>query len=70
MTMNDYWNKPCAVHGLTSYRCKAAYGGWIMIGAKDNDDAWREAQRSSKFANQDTLEVWDGKAYRKVAMST
>lgn len=55
-------DKPLAAKGLTSYRCKGAFG-WIMIGAKDCDDAMREALRSSKHAMRETLEVFDGLKY-------
>lgn len=44
--MNDYWNRPCAAHGLNSYRYGGPYG-WIMIGATDDADALREAARDS-----------------------
>ena len=60
--MVHFSERPCAAQGLTSYRCKGRYG-WIMIGAKDHDDAMREALRSSDAASRDTLEVWDGERY-------
>lgn len=62
MTLTD---KPLAMPGLTSYRCRSPYG-WIMIGAKDDADAWREAQRSSDSVSRDGLQVWDGTAYRPI----
>lgn len=49
-----------AAHGLISYRAKGRYG-YIMIGAKDDDDAWREARRSTDSPTD--LEIWDGKKY-------
>lgn len=57
-------DKPLAVSGLTSYRYKGKYG-WIMIGAKDNDGALREARRSIDYSNEatlDRLEVWSEQA--------
>ena len=60
--MRNITDKPLADSGLTSYRCKGAFG-WIMIGAKDNDDAMREALRSSKHAERENLQVWNGKEY-------
>ena len=58
-------DKPLAAKGLTSYRIRGTYG-YIMIGAKDHDDAWNEAQRSSDRLNRANLEVWNGKAYEPV----
>ena len=55
-------DKPLASPGLTSYRCKSTYG-WVMIGALDHDDAYREALRSSQYAARECLEVWDGSEY-------
>lgn len=60
MTMQD---KPLAVNGLTSYRYRAQYG-YIMIGATDEADALREAQRScSEVVRESRLEVWNGLHY-------
>src|SRR5207247_1820787 len=42
----DVHDRPCAAEGLTSYRCRGAFG-WIMIGAKDASGAISEARRSS-----------------------
>lgn len=42
-------DQPLAAKGLTSYRCRNRYG-WTMIGAKDVDDAMREARRSADEA--------------------
>lgn len=58
--MNEYWNKPCAIKTLTSYRCKGRFG-WIMIGARGTVDALREALRSTDKPTD--LEVWDGERY-------
>jgi len=57
-------DKPLAVTGLTSYRCQGRYG-WIMIGAKNHEDALNEARRSSDAVKEDTLEVWNGTEYVK-----
>jgi hypothetical protein len=34
-----------------------------MIGAKNHNDAWSEAQRSSKYLNREDLEIWSGSKY-------
>lgn len=47
MSLHD---KPLASAGFTSYRCKGRYG-WIMIGARDDVDAIREARRSDPDAD-------------------
>lgn len=52
-----------AAQGLISYRCKSRYG-WIMIGGKDHDDAFREAKRSGHVSRED-LEIWDDSRYVK-----
>ena len=55
--------RPLAAKGLTSYRYAGRYGP-IMIGAKDNADAIREAGRSTDDAiDPARLEVWDGQRY-------
>jgi hypothetical protein len=58
------YNLPLAVSGLTSYRYVGRFG-YIMIGATDNTDALREAQRSLNWdiATPDKLQVWDGSKY-------
>ena len=50
--------------GLKSYRYQGDYG-WIMIGAKDDADALREAKRSlSRGAvTLARLQAWDGERY-------
>lgn len=58
----DMQNQPLAAEGLTSYRCKGAFG-WIMIGGTDPDDAMREARRSYGKADRADLEVWNGRQY-------
>ena len=59
-------DKPCAVEGFISYRYPC-YGGlrYVMIGAKDDNDALREANRSltKKDATIEFLQVWDGNKY-------
>jgi hypothetical protein len=55
-------DRPYAAKGFTSYRCKTPYG-YVMIGAKDHDDAMRESQRSSGHCKRKDLEVWDGSRY-------
>lgn len=55
-------DRPLAAEGLLSYRCKGRYG-WIMIGAKDHDDAMREARRSSNDVTESGLQIWDGSQY-------
>jgi hypothetical protein len=58
-------DKPLASHGLTSYRYQGTYG-FIMIGARDDVDALKEAQRSLTWdkATPDKLERWNGTKYQ------
>lgn len=44
---------PLAVPGLQSYRYRGRFG-WVMIGAKSDEEALREVSRGN-------LEVWRGK---------
>jgi hypothetical protein len=61
--MRDVHNKPMAIQGLKSYRYKGRYG-YIMIGAKDTQDALREASRSTDSEiTSDNLESWDYSKY-------
>jgi hypothetical protein len=61
--VTDYWDKPCATRGLTSYRYAGRYG-WIMIGAVDDDDAANEAKRSTGSPiDRAKLQRWNGEAY-------
>lgn len=53
-----FTNRPCAAHGLTSYRLKGAFG-WIMIGATGEADAMSEAARSTNTPDRSALEIWD-----------
>lgn len=59
---NEFWNRPCAAHGLVSYRLRGPYG-FIMIGARDHAEAMREAARSTPAPSREALEVWNGKEY-------
>lgn len=64
--MIAFHDKPVAAHGLISYRYKGRYG-WIMIGAKDDNDALREAQRStSDKVTMENLQVWKGLQYENL----
>lgn len=57
-------NLPMAAPGLQSYRYRGAYG-WVMIGATDDADALREAQRSSPApVTADRLQRWTGTEYQ------
>lgn len=58
-------DRPLAAKGLASYRCKNP-SGFTMIGAKDHDDAMKEALRSDDNAKREDLEVWVGARYIKV----
>jgi len=59
----EFWSKPCAAPGLTSYRYRGRYG-WVMIGATDTADALREAARSIDGpATLEHLERWNGTEY-------
>lgn len=56
-------DKPLAADGLKSYRYKGQYG-WIMIGAKDVQDALNEASRSTNDqVEMSNLQEWDGSQY-------
>ena len=53
------WSKPLAAKGLTSYRYKGPFG-WFMIGAKDIEDALREAARSTDAKiERANLQIYD-----------
>jgi len=63
-------DRPLAVAGLISYRYPNQYGGYFMIGAKDDQDALREARRStSNDVVMDRLERWNENKYMPVAPS-
>ncbi|CAB4127887.1 hypothetical protein UFOVP96_56 [uncultured Caudovirales phage] len=55
-----HWSeKPMASEGLKSYRYQGRYGH-IMIGAKDHEDALKEAQRSTRDkVGAEHLEEWN-----------
>lgn len=56
-------DKPLASAGLKSYRYEGRYG-WIMIGAKDDSDALREAARSTTMEIViERLQKWNGSQY-------
>ena len=57
-------NLPMAAPGLLSYRYRGAHG-WVMIGATDDADALREAQRSTPApVTADRLQRWTGTEYQ------
>jgi len=57
-------NLPMAAPGLLSYRYRGAYG-WVMIGATDDADALREAQRSTLApVTAGRLQRWTGTEYQ------
>jgi len=62
---HEHENRPMAASGLTSYRHPSAYGGYVMIGAKNHEDALKEASRSTRNVSKDKLEVWNGSKYVK-----
>jgi hypothetical protein len=57
-----FHDRPLADPSLTSYRCKNRFG-WTMIGAKNNEDAMREALRSCEVSRREDLQVWNGSCY-------
>lgn len=58
------YDRPCADKGLTSYRYPKPWGGWIMIGATDIEDALNEAARSTSAPiSSAALQVWSGNQY-------
>lgn len=59
--------RPCAAAGLTSYRLRGPFG-WIMIGARSDDDAMAEAARSTPAPDRRRLEVWREGGYQPVAV--
>ncbi|MFK3857809.1 hypothetical protein [Agrobacterium pusense] len=64
-------DKPMAAPGLISYRYRGPFG-WIMIGAKNHSDAFREAGRSLSFNDTDNrpqlanLQMWGGEKYADI----
>lgn len=69
--MRPVHDRPLADHGLTSYRYRGRFG-WIMIGAHNDDDALRSAQRSMTECDGptwDRLQVWSTAHDRYVPVS-
>ncbi|MCX4150002.1 MULTISPECIES: hypothetical protein [Paraburkholderia] len=62
MSTTPMHDRPLAAHGLTSYRLKDRYG-WIMIGARNHEEAMSEAARSTDAPRPEALQVWDGLKY-------
>jgi len=60
--MTAIQNRPLAASGLTSYRYVGRYG-YVMIGARDDADALREAARSTNDVVREKLEIWNGTKY-------
>ena len=56
----NHTERPCADHGLTSYRYAGRYGT-ITIGATSTQDALNEADRSltQGAATVERLEIWN-----------
>jgi len=64
--MIDFWNRPCAAKGLTSYKYTTPHG-IIMIGAVDTQDALSEAARSTTArVYLENLQVWNHNRYVKI----
>lgn len=59
-----FTNRPCAAHGLKSFRYRGPWG-FIMIGAASIRGALSEAARSLSQGKptRDRLEQWDGEKY-------
>ena len=57
MSRPRHYDRPCAAAGLTSYRYRGRYG-WVMIGARDDHDAMREAARSTSPVAYEFLDRW------------
>jgi len=55
---------PGRPRGLISYRLRGPYG-YIGIGARDHEDAMREAARSTRNPDRAALEVWKGSRWVK-----
>lgn len=57
--MPEYFDKPCAIDGLNSFRYRGNCG-WIMIGATDQNDALHQALISLSHgeATLNRLERW------------
>lgn len=69
--MLNQHNRPLAATGYVSYRYLSPSNSWVMIGAKDPEDALREAIRSvGPLVSPDRLQVWNGTAYVAVEWPT
>lgn len=67
--MARYFEMPCAAKGLFSYRYKGPKG-WIMIGAKNHQDALHQARASigsGSSADVSLLQIWEGEKYVPVS---
>ncbi len=63
-TAIPFWERPCADKGLTSYRHRIRETrDFVMIGARDHEDAMNEAGRSLRSTDRAKLEVWNGERY-------
>ena len=61
-----FYEKPCAIPGLISYRYRSSFG-WVMIGATDHHDAMQQVARSiNGAAHANLLQVWDWDAGKYV----
>lgn len=64
-----YWEKPCADCGLVSYRYNGPFG-FVMIGAKDDEEAYRQASRSlEQLPDRHLLQVWHQDQYINVVQA-
>jgi len=61
-TTHEEIERPCAAHGLISYRCRGRYD-WVWIGATDHVDALKQARRSCEVAQESDLQIWNGVRY-------
>lgn len=66
----DWERKPLAAKGLISYRYPGTFS-YGMIGAKDDNDALREAKRMGfcDIPTMDKLEIWDSNISKYVLVS-
>lgn len=55
-------DRPLAMPPFKSYRLRGPFG-FIMIGARNDDDAMQEAARSTPAPKRENLERWDGQSY-------
>ena len=64
----NFYDKPVACEPYKSYRYRGGYG-WIMIGAIDDDEALREARRSTDGVVVSNLQRWNGTEYEPVSVT-